>query len=67
MLTEFLLFVIIAQLGYITGELAGKQPEMENKPWRGLITVISVVASLMLGAVLYFVLSFLAGSVEGVL
>lgn len=67
MLTNFLLCVLIAQLGYITGELAGKQPEMANRPWRGLITVISLMASLLLGAVLYFVLSFLAGSLEGVL
>ena len=67
MLTEFLLCVIIAQLGYITGELAGKQPEMENRPKRGLITVVSVLASLVLGVVLYFVLSLLSRSVEGVL
>ena len=67
MLTNFLLCVIIVQLGYITGEIAGKQPEMEKRPWRSLITVVSVLTSLTIGAVLYFTALVIARAMEGLL
>ena len=55
-MTDYLLCVLIILLAYLLGEVAGKQPAVENRPVSGLITVIGLIASLVLGAGLYLLL-----------
>ena len=40
MITNYLLCVLIVMLAYVLGEIAGKQPPMDERPSRSIVMVL---------------------------
>ena len=52
-MTNYLLCVLAVQLAYLTGEIAGKTSDKEVKASKGATVLLSIIASLLLGLILY--------------
>lgn len=60
MTTNYLLCVLIVMLAYVIGEIAGKQPPMDERPSRSVVMVLGLLASLILGLILWSVVGVTA-------
>jgi hypothetical protein len=60
MTINFLLCVLIAQLAFLTGETVGKKPDMQDRPHRSVVTIISLLGSISLGLLLFIAVEIIA-------